>query len=392
MVEQVIKAVPDENEQQRLESLASTELLNSPAEERFDRITRLAQQLFGVSTATVALVADDRQFLKSLAGSLERVIPKADAFCTHTIKTPNTMVVEDAREDERFSTNPLVLGNPNIRFYAGQPLQGPGGWNIGTLCLIDQQPRSFSVEQEQILRDLAAIVQREINATVEMKNAAKIQRALLPSAPKLHGYEVHAVTRAAGDVSGDFYDWQLNDKTLTLTLADVMGKGAGPAILAAAVQSRLRTIKLPEPGRSLTVLSEQLDSDLALDDVFVTAFHADLDIETGTVRYSDAGHGIAHHITADGEVTQLKAGGPPLGIMPDYHWTTEQLTLQPGDSLIIPSDGILELVNDDIEQLQGELRNLTAQGADAKASMKALVNAPLHPSDDLTLLIIRRMA
>jgi phosphoserine phosphatase RsbU/P len=393
MIEQITEAVPVEDEQQRLASLASTELLNSPAEERFDRITRLAQQLFGVSTATVALIADDRQFLKSLAGSLEQVIPRADAFCTHTIKTPNTMVVEDAREDDRFNTNPLVLGQPNIRFYAGQPLQGPGGWNIGTLCLIDQQPRRFSPEQEQILRDLAAIVQREINVTAEMKNAAKIQRALLPAGPpKVNGYEIHAVTRPAGDVSGDFYDWQLNDQTLTFTLADVMGKGAGPAILAAAVQSRLRAITLPEPGRTLTALSEQLDTDLALDDVFVTAFHADLDIDSGTVRYSDAGHSIAHHITADGKVTQLRASGPPLGIMPDDHWPTETLTLKPGDSLIIPSDGILELANDDIPQLQAELRNLTTHGVDTKASMKALINAPLHPTDDLTLLAIRRLA
>jgi sigma-B regulation protein RsbU (phosphoserine phosphatase) len=393
MIEQITEAISGEDEQQRLASLASTELLNSPAEERFDRITRLAQQLFGVSTATVALVADDRQFLKSLAGSLEQVIPRADAFCTHTIKTPNTMVVEDAREDERFSTNPLVLGQPNIRFYAGQPLQGPGGWNIGTLCLIDQQPRSFSPEQEQIFRDLAAIVQREINVTIEMKNAAKIQRALLPAAPpEVDGYEVHAFSRPAGDVSGDFYDWQLNDQTLTLTLADVMGKGAGPAILAAAVQSRLRARKLPEPGLSLSALSEQLDTDLALDDVFVTAFHADLDIETGTVRYSDAGHGIAHHITADGKNTQLGASGPPLGIMPDYHWATETFVLEPGDSLIIPSDGILELANDDIQQLQAELQNLTTQGLDTKAAMKALINAPLHPTDDLTLLAIRRLA
>lgn len=393
MIEQITETISGEDEQQRLASLASTELLNSPSEERFDRITRLAQQLFGVSTATVALVADDRQFLKSLAGSLEQVIPRADAFCTHTIKTPNTMVVEDAREDERFSTNPLVLGQPNIRFYAGQPLQGPGGWNIGTLCLIDQQPRSFSVEQEQIFRDLAAIVQREINVTVEMKNAAKIQRALLPAAPpEVDGYEVQAFSRPAGDVSGDFYDWQLNDQTLTFTLADVMGKGAGPAILAAAVQSRLRANNLSEPGRSLTALSDQLDTDLALDDVFVTAFHANLDFETGSVRYSDAGHGIAHHITADDKITQLGASGPPLGIMPDYHWTTETFVLKPGDWLIIPSDGILELANDDIQQLQAELRNLTTQGLDAKSSMKALINAPLHPTDDLTLLAIRRLA
>ena len=125
-------------EEARLASLAETELLDTPAEEGFDRITRLAQKLFGVSTSTVALIADDRQFLKSLAGSLQQNAARADSFCTHTIRTPDMLVVEDARTDERFKANSLVLGDPNIRFYAGQPLQGLGGYNIGTLCLIDQ--------------------------------------------------------------------------------------------------------------------------------------------------------------------------------------------------------------------------------------------------------------
>lgn len=380
-----------EDEEKRLASLAATELLDSPAEEGFDRITRLAQQLFGVSTATVALVADDRQYLKSLAGSLERVIPRADAFCTHTIKTPNTLVIEDARQDDRFRSNPLVLGQPNIRFYAGQPLQGPGGWNIGTLCLIDQQPRTFTPEQEQILRDLAAIVQREINVRADMKNAAKIQRAHAPAAPPaLPGYELHALTRPAGDLAGDFYDWQIQDKLLRFTVADVMGKGTGPAILAATVQSRLRSAGSVEPGEALTAVSRQLQNELVLDDVFVTAFHADLNIESGTVRYSDAGHGIAHHTTAEGKVSQLTAGGPPLGIIPGCRWGTDTLRLEPGDSLIIPSDGILELASDDVEQLQTELLALTGPGTDTEGAMRALINSPLHPTDDLTLLVIKR--
>ncbi|OUM45715.1 hypothetical protein B8W73_00040, partial [Arthrobacter agilis] len=376
-----------EDEQKRLASLASTELLDSASEERFDRVTRLAQMLFGVSTATVALVADDRQFLKSLAGSLDRVIPRADAFCAHTIKSPNTLVVEDARQDDRFRTNPLVVGEPNIRFYAGQPLQGPGGWNIGTLCLIDQQPRTFTPEQEQVLRDLAAIVQREILVSAEMKNAAKIQRAHLPNAlPDLPGYDVHALTRPAGDLSGDFYDWQFDGRFLRFTVADVMGKGAGPAILAATVQSRLRSAGQVDPGDAFTTVSTGLDNDLALDDVFVTAFSGSLDTGTGAVRYSDAGHSIAHRITASGAISQLPASGPPLGIIPEYEWTTDTLVLEPGDCLIIPSDGLLELANDDLGRLQTDLQAMADPRSDTKAAMKAFINAPLHPTDDLTLL------
>lgn len=387
----VVSGTALEDEQKRLASLASTELLNSAPEERFDRVTRLAQKLFGVSTATVALVAEDRQFLKSLAGSLDSVIPRADAFCAHTIMTPNTMVVEDARQDDRFRSNPLVTGGPNIRFYAGQPLQGPGGWNIGTLCLIDQHPRTFDPEQEQILRDLGAIVQREILVSAEMRNAAKIQRAHLPAAaPALPGYELHAVTRPAGELSGDFYDWQFDGRYLRFTLADVMGKGAGPAILAATVRSGLRTAGHMDPGEAVTKVSSELDDELTLDDVFVTAFHGSLDVRTGVVRFSDAGHGLAHHATAGGDLSKLPAGGPPLGVIPGYEWPTGSLVLEPGDSLIVPSDGLLELASDDLHQLQADLRSTTGPGADTGASVRALVNAPPHPSDDLTLLVVGR--
>lgn len=380
----------EEHEQKRLESLASTALLDSPSEERFDRITRLAQKLFGVSTATVSLVAEDRQYLKSLAGSLETNIPRADAFCTHTIKTPNTLIVEDTREDDRFRANPLVLGQPNIRFYAGQPLQGPGGWNIGTLCLIDQQPRTFTPEQQQILSDLAAIVQREINTSVDMKNAAKIQRALLPGTPPpLKGYEIHAYSRPAGDLSGDFYDWQLHDNAVRVTVADAMGKGTGPALLAAAVQTQMRAAKQMLPSDALAAVSTYLDNDLSLDDVFVTAFSAELDTDAGTIRYSDAGHGIAHHVTASGKTTQLPSSGPPLGIMPGQHWATETLHLDPGDSLIIPSDGILEIAHDNLDQLQTELTAI-ATSASPTAAIRTLINGPSQPTDDLTLLMIRR--
>jgi sigma-B regulation protein RsbU (phosphoserine phosphatase) len=391
LVVELVSGTAVENEQNRLASLASTELLDSPSEERFDRVTRLAQKLFGVSTATVSLVADDRQFLKSLAGSLDRIIPRADAFCAHTIAAPDTMVVEDAREDDRFRTNPLVTGQPNIRFYAGQPLQGPGGWNIGTLCLIDSEPRTFTSEQQQILRDLAAIVQREINVNADMKNAAKIQRAHRPRPlSDIPGYEVHAASRPAGELSGDFYDWQLDDGLLRFTVADVMGKGSGPAILAATVQSRLRSAARLEPGGALTTVSGGLDEDLTLDDVFVTAFHADLDTTTGAVRYSDAGHSIAHHIRADGTVAQLSTSGPPLGILPSYEWTTGNLVLEPGDCLIIPSDGVLELAGDDLGLLREILRGLTEAGTDTAVAVKTLIDAPVRPSDDLTLVVIRR--
>jgi phosphoserine phosphatase RsbU/P len=378
------------DEQDRLESLAATDLMDTPAEEGFDRITRLAQQLFGVSTATVALVAQDRQFLKSVAGNLDRNIARADAFCSHTIMSPDTMVVEDAREDDRFSANPLVLGGPHIRFYAGQPLQGPGGWNIGTLCLIDQKPRSFSPEQQQIFRDLAAIVQREINVRTDMMNGAKIQKAHLPAtAPSLPGYQLKAVHYPACDLSGDFYDWHMHRTKLRFTVADVMGKGTGPAILAATVQAKLRAAAHQEPGQALTIVSHDLDTNLTLPDVFVTAFHAELDPETGKVAYADAGHGLAHHLTAQGHITRLPTGGPPLGVIPGQTWGTKTITLAPGDALVVPTDGVLELFNEDLHQLARELPALAANEDIGRALKRLEATAP-SAGDDVSVLVLRR--
>ena len=152
----------------RLEDLSRTRLLDTPSEERFDRITRLAQGLFGVSAASISLIAEDRQFLKSFVGPLARESERRDTFCTEAIKSPGTMIVENALTDERFRQSPLVTGNPHIQFYAGHPLTGPGGTHVGTFCIIDQAPRVFSAEQQKILEDLTEIIQREIKPFIDM--------------------------------------------------------------------------------------------------------------------------------------------------------------------------------------------------------------------------------
>ncbi len=365
-------------------------MLDSPAEEGFDRITRLAQKLFGVSAASVALIAQDRQFLKSVVGDLNVNTPRAESFCSHTILTPNTLVIEDAQQDDRFSNNPLVLGQPNIRFYAGEPLQGPGGHNIGTLCIIDDVPRTFSEEQKQVLQDLAAIAQREINVRTDLKNGAKIQQAHLPgNSPSLPGYSISACSRPAGDLSGDFHDWHLHNGRLRFTLADVMGKGTGPAILTATVRAGLRATADREPSEALTAVSEELLSNLARTESFVTAFHAELDPATGIVRYADAGHGLAHHVTAGSAITRLSTLNAPLGIMPGMQWHTHSLTLNHGDSLIIPSDGVLELLNEDLKELATALQLLPAS-TDVATDLNRLALSPGASTDDVTVLILRR--
>ncbi|WP_240721331.1 PP2C family protein-serine/threonine phosphatase [Pseudarthrobacter sp. NamE5] len=111
--------------------------------------------------------------------------------------------------------------------------------------------------------------------------------------------------------------------------------------------------------------------------------------DTGTIRYSNAGYGLAHHLTAEGKMNQLSPSGPPLGIVSGQHWATEELHLEPGDSLITPSDGVLEVAHDNLAELQTELTAIAA-AVNPIAAIKALINGLSQATADLTLLMVRR--
>ncbi|NNE62622.1 MAG: sensor domain-containing diguanylate cyclase [Gammaproteobacteria bacterium] len=151
-----------EDEQARLQDLRSLDILDTPPEERFDRLTRIANRLFGVPISLVSLVDDDRQWFKSSTGLSARETPRDISFCGHAILGEDIFVVNDTTTDERFIDNPLVLQDPKIRFYAGCPLTSLNGHKLGTMCLIDKEPRGFALEDRTILKDLAAMVEREI--------------------------------------------------------------------------------------------------------------------------------------------------------------------------------------------------------------------------------------
>lgn len=152
--------IPD-NESARLRSLRASGLVGSAPSERFDRITRLARHLFGTKYALLSLVDATNLWLQSCAG-WERGNPAREtSFCGHAILGFSPMVVEDALKDERFFDNPMVLGPPNLRFYAGCPVRSPDGYAIGSLCLADDRPHTLTTTQITILQDLAAIVEDE---------------------------------------------------------------------------------------------------------------------------------------------------------------------------------------------------------------------------------------
>ncbi|MWJ27214.1 GAF domain-containing protein [Halomonas sp. ZH2S] len=159
----VISYLPNHTEERRLAALHATGLLDTLPEERFDRLTRLAYRLFEVPIALVSMVDRDRQWFKSCQGVSLRETPRNIAFCSWAIQNDELMEVPDTRLDERFRDNPFVTGPPYVRFYAGQPLHLATGERIGTLCLIEPEPRQLLAREKQLLSDIALLVEQEFS-------------------------------------------------------------------------------------------------------------------------------------------------------------------------------------------------------------------------------------
>lgn len=139
------------DEDARLAALRELLLLDTPPEERFDRLARLAAEQLDTPIALLTLVDGQRQWFKSRVGVEPTETPREISFCGHAILKNELFVVEDASRDPRFADNPLVTGDPHIRFYAGAPLSAPGGHRIGTLCVIDTVPRTLGTVERSIL-------------------------------------------------------------------------------------------------------------------------------------------------------------------------------------------------------------------------------------------------
>ncbi len=175
----MIEAPIPNNERQRLRRLYSLGLLDTQPEERFDRITRLAQQLFDVPIVVITLLDKDRQWFKSVLGLAATETPRDLSFCGHAICQDEMFIVEDTHNDNRFHDNPLVQDNPNIRFYAGQQLKTSDGLVIGTLAIIDTKARTLNATEQKKLADLARWVELEIS----QPGMGKIQAKYSPKMP-----------------------------------------------------------------------------------------------------------------------------------------------------------------------------------------------------------------
>jgi hypothetical protein len=379
----------------RLAALYELGLLDTPSEERFDRVVRLAKRIFDVPTVAVNLIDADRLFTKSAIGAEAGTsTPRDISFCPRTIDTGVSLVVPDARMDPDWAGNPLVTGDPGIRFYAGAPLAAPGGEIVGALCLVDYEPRELAPTDHALLEDLARWVEVELAADAEALQAREIQTRLLPRHPPvIPGYDVAGRCQPALHVGGDYFDWHLLDDTLLqFTVADVMGKGLAAGVIAAGVRTALRaTARFNTLSDSIRLTAASMQDDFDNTGTFATMFTARLRPSQGHLEYVDAGHGLALIVSADGEMEQLSSRDLPLGSDLDTSWHSKETRLDPGATLIVVSDGLLDIYPEPAQVLEAA-GGLAASDRTAEQMCDRIMQASIghEIGDDLTALVIRR--
>jgi len=383
---------PDEASRQ--EALDELGILDTAPEERFDRITRLAAQVFGVSGSAISLLDRDRQWVKSAVGGAVQESPRRTAFCDTVVSQHASLVVPDARADPRFRENPFVTGDPNLRFYAGHPLEAPGGEPVGALCLYDPEPRTFTADERRLLEELARWVEDELSASEELSRAAEVQRALLPKTElRPPGYDVAGRCRPARVVGGDFYAWREIPGGAAFTLGDVMGKGLAAAIIAATVRGVfLATSGLGDMVPTITAAAEALQGDLEVAGSFVTMLHARLETASGALHYLDSGHGLGMIVRADGRLDRLRSVNPPLGVIVGAPWVAQEETVDPGDAFVAVSDGALDLFDGTLAALD-DIAAIVREEPTAQAAVDRIAAlGPRRATDDVTVLVVRRQA
>jgi phosphoserine phosphatase RsbU/P len=247
--------------------------------------------------------------------------------------------------------------------------------------------------QNAALRERIADHQRQLED--EVARAVQVVAELMPSSPPaIDGFDLAAACISAREVGGDFYDWErLPSGTLSLTVGDVMGKGLSAALLMATARAVVRAL-VPDrgPGDILQRTAAALDGDLGRSGAFVTLFHAQIDIQSGCTRYVDAGHGYVLLRRANGAIEELKPWGLPLGVDARERYQEGSVVLDPGDTLLIYSDGLTE-ARPDLFADRAAVASFIGGEGDAASIVRDVLAAveEVRPlPDDLTVAVLRR--
>lgn len=357
-------------------------VLGSGPEERFDRITRMTQEAFGVPLTFLNLVHDGLVTAQSTQGWRQGgSAPAEQVFCSTTVLTDEPVVVPDATLDPRFAHLAAVT-EQGIRFYAGAPLSMLDGTRVGTLCIMDAAPRTLTDEDLDLLRDLARWAERELGHTIERDRVRRVVDGLVPGPVEVPGYALRVLTLPRDD-SGDVADWRIAaDGHLHCTVGTVPAAGRASALLAAAVRAAVIARTDVEMETAMVGLEAQVAADLSAADTVGSLFHLRLDPASGHAVYGDAGHGLAAVVRADGAVAVLRSLDLPIGLQPDgTPRTPGAVDLASGDRIVLCTDGLLAGVGD-LDTLLGWVR-----AADDTASLVDRVRAVATAG---TLLVLSR--
>jgi sigma-B regulation protein RsbU (phosphoserine phosphatase) len=321
--------------------------------------------VFDVPIAYIALIDAERQWFKARVGLRLLQTRRDESFCGHTILRREPLIVPDTSRDEGFRDNPLVVGDPFIRFYAGYPLAGPGGHNVGTLCLADRKPRTFDAGQLETFRQLAALAEHELQmvdviqfqrelleararAARELAEAAGYVRALLPArldGPVRTDWHYLSSSQLGGDLLGYH---PLDERRLALYLLDVCGHGVSAALLSIAVHTALRCQALPHarfdrPDEVLAALNRAFPME-DNDGKFTTIWYGVYDPVDRTLHYANAGHPPGLLFDGTGQPpARLGLPGLVIGAMPEAKYPLSRQVMPPGGRLYLFSDGVFEV-------------------------------------------------
>ncbi|HEY3736406.1 MAG TPA: SpoIIE family protein phosphatase [Jatrophihabitans sp.] len=388
--------MPPSTGRQEAEALA-----RSVPAERYNRVVRLAQAIFGAPIAALNLIGNDSQFTVASVGFPKGEMPAADSVCHITVQQDQVLEVRDLREDERFAAIPAVIGPPRVRFYAGVPVRGQSGQNIGALCILDLAPRTLGRQQREMLADLGALLEHELAVQEEMDLAGQVQQLMLPtSAPDIAGVEIAGRVQPAREAGGDYFDWfVVNDpdgagKRLQVVLGDVMGKGLAASLIASEVRAVLRGhSRYTDVGDAVVRTSTTTRHDLEANNRFSTLWVGRLDPITGALDYVDAGHGLAI-IASQRGYRRLFQEYLPLGMPIEDTWARASDVLAEDELLVVVSDGVFDVLDDSFEEAETRLQTILDPGLSCRQIVDRIVDfAVSHAAtDDVTALAVRRAA
>jgi serine phosphatase RsbU (regulator of sigma subunit) len=354
---------PDEAE--RLQDLRRLDILLTTPEEPLDRVTRQLAKIFDVPGAFISFIDEDTQYYKSEVGlppefAATRSEPRDLSVCSHVVGTNEMLVVEDLSADSRFRDNPAVI-EFGIRFYAGTPLRGDGGHGVGSLCIVDDRPRTITPREQQMLGLLAEgvmaqvklqsasrqLLRRSMQIERDLEQAIQVQRYLLPDDRiDAGGWRIRHLYRPAAHLGGDFVDViKRPNGQVAVIVADVSGHGTSAALTAmmAKIAFSRAGSSAATPAGILTAINRDL-AGMARPGQFITALAAVLEPSSRTMTLASAGHPYPLLVSASGSVPVRIDNEPPLLVRPGVDYGRETtLRLDARTRVVAFTDGAIEV-------------------------------------------------